>query len=51
MEAIILDTLHIDTGKPIVVAETSGENKVFFTVEDMKSLIHYFNFAVYVLED
>ncbi len=54
LSPVSLDTLRIDTGKPLVIVDvdtvSGADQKIFFTIKDMQILKKYFEYAEELLE-
>ena len=50
MSPIKLDTLRIDSGRPLVEVDLTDGGKVFLTSKDIESLQDYFKYALPILK-
>jgi hypothetical protein len=51
MSPILLDTLRIDSGRPLVEVDTKDGDTIFLTSVDIELLQKYFAFALPLLKD
>jgi hypothetical protein len=50
MKPIKLDTLKIDSGRPLVEVDTTDGHTIFLTSKDIESLQDYFKYALPILK-
>jgi len=53
LNAIKLDTLRLDTGKPLIIIDIDDnkKNSIFLTIKDTEVLSLYFKYAQEVLDN